>query len=148
MSIFEKEETKKNEVVKQEETVSLPTLSDIEQMGKPEETPKESTGLKELFGSEEKEETVEEMEERPAPRLDLGTVPVFIKLDKYEDILDKISEIRKDIEAIRSSIDALREMEKMKEDNIGSLQIAVEEVEKKFLALDAEFVKPTMHEES
>jgi len=143
MPVLEKE---KKEVVKQEETVSLPTLSDIEKMGRGEEVTKESHDFKELVGSKQ-EGTVQDLE-KLAPRVNLKVVPVFIKLDKYEDILDKISEIRKDIEAIRSSIDALREMEKMKGENMSSLQDAVEEVEKKFLALDAEFVKPTQHEES
>jgi len=135
MPSLEKKESEK-------EDVSLPTLSDIEKMGKYEESAG-GTGIKEFFS----EEKVEESKEEKAPQIKLGAVPAFIKFEKYEEILDKISEIRRNIEAIKSSIDALREIENMREDSIKNLQDALEDMEKKFLALDAEFVRPISHED-
>jgi len=85
-----------------------------------------------------KEEKVEEKE---------TFAPLFVKLEKYKQILTCLSETKEVIELIKNSLNTLKEVESLLSQNLKVLENTVQNFEKKFLKLDSYFLKPATYEE-
>ncbi len=118
------------EQIRQAVDVSLPTKDDLEALSKagvqPAETPVR------LLGTEPEQPA----EQKPT------TAPLFVKLDRYNNILVALSEIKKGLEAIKNVFSYVSELENLKSDSFRMLHDMVERIDKKLLFLDSEFIKP------
>lgn len=83
----------------------------------------------------EKKEAPPEEEAIPAP-------PLFIKLERYYRLLRHLSELKRTLTTTKLTISTLAEIDKMREENIKLLQKAIEGIDKKLAALDAELLRP------
>lgn len=80
-------------------------------------------------------------EERPA------FAPLFVKLDRYRQILMLLSELKTTIAAIKNTFTVLNELKKIEDESTKLLQKAVDKVDKKLVALDTQFLRPSGFEE-
>ena len=71
-----------------------------------------------------------------------GPAPVFMKLERYKDVLREFEVIKAAIDNLRNSFSALLEMERMRSDNMELMKEAIDGVEKGLLSLDRVFVRP------
>ena len=78
-------------------------------------------------------------EERPAPTF----APLFVKLDRYRNILNALGQLRASMAMIRNSFSALAELEHVRTETLQILQKAMDSVGQKVENLDKELVKPT-----
>jgi hypothetical protein len=76
------------------------------------------------------------------------TVPVFVKLERYNQILQSMDELKRSLEVIKETVDVFNELERVKTDNLKMLQSAIDRVDKKILTLDSTFTRPSGYEES
>lgn len=82
----------------------------------------------------ESEETVEE----PARQY----APLFVKIDRYRNILNALGQVRTAMVMIHNSFNALAQLENARSDTLKVLEKSLEKVEKKIANLDSELVKP------
>jgi len=73
--------------------------------------------------------------------------PLFVKLDRYKNVLNTINELKSTIISIKNSLEVQRQIENLKEENTGFLQVAINKVDEKVLSLDTEFLRPKGFEE-
>jgi len=70
------------------------------------------------------------------------SAPLFIKLDRYKNILHNISDIRNTVTKVRNAFEMFSEMERVKAENLRVLEAAIQKVEARIIDLDSEFQKP------
>ncbi len=73
--------------------------------------------------------------------------PLFIKLERYKQILEIMEYLKNTMGMIRNNFAVLAELEKLRADNLKMIQMTVEKVEKKLKELDSEFLRPEGFEE-
>jgi len=79
----------------------------------------------------------------PMPSIEAPeSVPLFIKLERYKNIMQTISEIKETVARLRSAFNVFSEMEKMRTENLNLLGSAIQKVETRISELDTEFQKP------
>lgn len=92
------------------------------------------------FRQPEQEENEEEpTEEMPAKQ---NFAPLFVKIDRYRNILNALGQVRTAMVMIHNSFTALSELERARSDTLKVLEKALDRVEKKIANLDSELVKP------
>jgi two-component sensor histidine kinase len=69
--------------------------------------------------------------------------PLFIKLDRYKNILHQVSELKMTMLTVKNTLAVITEMDKLKAESMKMIQDAVERVDKKLAALDTELIKPS-----
>jgi hypothetical protein len=69
--------------------------------------------------------------------------PLFIKIDRYKNILRSLSELKTTLAIAKNAFVMLEQMEKIKSDNLNLISNAMDKVEKKLVVLDAEFLRPS-----
>ncbi len=113
----------------------LPTREDLGNIELKKDIPAEEheAGQKVLTGIEE-----QKLQPQPKP----VPAPIFIKLDRYKNILGSLTEIRKGLEAIRNIFSYVSELEKMKSESFKMLHDMMAKIDKKLAHLDSEFLKP------
>jgi len=77
--------------------------------------------------------------ERPA------FAPLFVKIDRYRNILNALGQLRTSIVMIRNSFSTLNELEKARFETLKLIEEAVGRVENKLSALDSELLRPAGH---
>lgn len=87
--------------------------------------------LKELSKPEKREEIT-----KPA------SAPLFVKLERYKDILDTVSEIKMTMIKMRNAISILSELNNLINENLKMIKEAIDMMDKKIASLDSEFIKP------
>jgi hypothetical protein len=99
--------------------------------------------IKEVGKSEQVQQKQEAQpkQERPA------FAPLFIKLDRYKNILSAITELKTTLVMIKNSFSVFNELDKIKEDNLKVVASAIERVDKRIAALDSEFLRPSGYRE-
>ncbi len=134
---------KKKEEKKIEEPISLPTIEELKKIvGKEQEEakPKEILAIpKEIPEEIPKEIPKEEIEKLPAP-----PVPVFVKLEKYNEILDLLSSSKKAIETLVNSISLLEEIEEVRKETIRTIKSISTVVQERISDLEGYFLKPAL----
>lgn len=111
--------------------MNLNTVPNTHQMQKPQQMarpmPKEMPVMKKQ----------EPSTDRPA------FAPLFVKIDRYRNILSAMGQIRTSIAMIRNSFATLNELEKARLETLKLIEEAVNKVEAKILSLDSEMLRPT-----
>lgn len=69
--------------------------------------------------------------------------PLFVKIDRYRNILSALGSIKAAMGLIKNSFGALNELDKARIQTMGLIRDALDKVEKKMDALDHELVRPT-----
>lgn len=137
----------------QETEIKLPTLEEIKQQI-------EDKPIREELKPEEIEwEKTEEIEVQPRPKVEKKVfeerpkiifrknVPVFIKIEKYEEILNNIQELKHIIALIRSSLSIFEESEKVKSETIELVKENMENFESKIDSLKSALLAEGTREE-
>jgi len=97
------------------------------------------------------EEHVEEYEpvklEKPPMPTATGNVPLFVKIEKYKNVLSVLNEMKTTIMMLKNALTLEQELEKARNENITLIQNAVGKIERKILAMDAEFLRPSGYKE-
>jgi hypothetical protein len=70
------------------------------------------------------------------------SVPLFIKLDRYKNILHTISDLKSTVTKVKNAFEMFSEMERVKAQNLRVLEAAVQKVEARLADLDSEFLRP------
>jgi len=144
-----KEEVKKE--VQEVQEIKLPTLEEIK---------KETIGEKQV-SEEVKPIQIEEKIEKPALPLpekkaeerkikieELRKVaPLFIKLEKYEEVLNIIDEVKSVLNLLRDSFSVFEENEKIRTETIETIKENIEMVGEKISSLDSILLRPAGYEE-
>lgn len=75
--------------------------------------------------------------------------PLFVKVEKYNNILKSLSELKTTMKVMKNSLSALSQLDQIRNENMNLILNALDKVEKKLLALDAAFLRPAnLQEES
>lgn len=128
---------KKEKIIPKDETPPLPTIEKImptekiiplppkpvEKVEKPKEIKPEREAEKPMFA------------------------PLFVKIDRYRQILNAIGYLKTTMVMIRNSLLTLNELDKAREETMKVIQEALEKTEKKMGELDAELVRPAGYHE-
>lgn len=72
---------------------------------------------------------------------------LYVKLERYEKVLNSLNDLKATMTTIKNAFSILNELNKVREDNLRKIQNTIENVEKKLMALDSEFVRPSGYEE-
>lgn len=73
--------------------------------------------------------------------------PLFVKIDRYRNILRSLSELKTTLALAKSALSTLDQMERIEYDNLNLLAGAMNKIEKKLMALDSEFLRPAGFQE-
>jgi len=83
-----------------------------------------------------------EPEEGVKPKEETSFAPLFIKLDRYKEIINKIESIKSTLAGLKSSLSILKDLEKLRDDNIKVIESIISKLEKRLEELDSEFTQP------
>jgi hypothetical protein len=72
-----------------------------------------------------------------------AAAPLFVKLDRYRNILKSIGEIKSTLVLMKNALTMLNQIEKIENENMNLVASALESIEKKLATLDTEFLRPT-----
>ena len=143
---------KKEEKIKQDiqevEEIKLPTLEEIKL---PEKTSEKVESAPQLIEEKltESSETVFPEQERKAKIEEIRKIaPVFIKLEKYEDVLNTINELKSVLNLLKNTFSILEENEKMRTETTEIIRENVKRIEEKISSLDSILLRPAGYEET
>lgn len=68
--------------------------------------------------------------------------PLFVKLERYREILNLLNELKGTLESIRNAFVMLNEMDRLRYENMKIVQGAIDAVDERLKSLDSEFVRP------
>lgn len=83
--------------------------------------------------------TPENLKEQEKP----SQAPLFVKLDKYKQILSTIASLKPSFVMLKNNFEILNKLEKLREENMSLIKETLERVEKKLTTLDTELIKPS-----
>ncbi|MFH1631185.1 MAG: hypothetical protein ABIA21_03110 [Candidatus Aenigmatarchaeota archaeon] len=78
----------------------------------------------------------------PSKREMMGVAPMFIKVEKYKEIIDALQEIKNFSNGIKQLFVALTEIESIRNDAMKMLRVSVQRMEKATVDIDQELLKP------
>jgi hypothetical protein len=111
----------------------------------PEEVPKEKVEKpaeeKKPIPSEEKKVSKAEEPKRPA------FAPLFVKIEKYRAVLNAINDLKTTIVMLKNALSIQKQIEGLRDENRKFLELAINKLDKKIVALDSEFLRPKGFEE-
>jgi prefoldin subunit 5 len=90
----------------------------------------------------QRHEQMQKPVKQDAPAHEHGTAPLFIKLDKYRDVLVSLGHIKATIVALKNSFDMLQDLDSARAQTTEVMQKAIQKVEARVATLDQELVKP------
>jgi len=100
-----------------------------------EKIPEEFEEFRELM----KRPEVEKEEELLKPT----SAPLFVKLDRYKNILDAINEIKMTMLKMKNALAILSDLDNLRSENLKMIKDATDVMDKKIESLDLEFLKPS-----
>lgn len=68
--------------------------------------------------------------------------PVFIKIDKYRQVLDVVDVLKKQVDDVRSTLQQIKKLKTQEEEEIRIWESNIAEVEKKILFVDQTLFEP------
>jgi len=71
-----------------------------------------------------------------------SVAPLFIRLEKYKQIIDSIANLKATLVVIKNSLSTLNELDRAKEDAFRLIQDAVMKLDRRINILDQEFIRP------
>jgi chromosome segregation ATPase len=120
---------------RKKEEVKLPTAEELGMKTEP------FTPVEQLIKEAEKPKEVEQKQEKPA------FAPLFVKIDRYRQILNAIGYLKTTMVMIKNSLLTLNELDKARAETVKVLEEALEKTEKKISELDSELVRPAGYHE-
>ncbi len=69
--------------------------------------------------------------------------PLFVRINKYRQILHTMNYMKTTINAVKSSISILKELDKLRDENLRMVEDAVNTVDQRMLTLDSSFMRPS-----
>jgi DNA-binding transcriptional MerR regulator len=97
---------------------------------------------------EEKKEEVEEKKEEEKKEEKPETPPVFIKVEKYDEIVLELGKVKDSLEEIKTIFVSLNELEKTLKESLNAVQGIVQELEERISKLYSTFLKPYSYVET
>lgn len=88
------------------------------------------------------EKTVEHVPVMQRPAKSDGSAPLFIKVDRYNEILDNLQQTKALLMGIKSVFPLLVEVDNVKKDAIDVLRLTMQKIEKNIVLLDSSMAKP------
>lgn len=79
--------------------------------------------------------------ERP-PHEGKEFAPLFVKIDRYEDVLKRLGEIRTLLDRISKLLSLLKDIDSIKMETMDAFKDSISEITDSLIALDEEFVRP------
>lgn len=83
----------------------------------------------------------EEMPHMPAMERETSA-PLFVKVDKYRDIIKTIQELKLFVASTKQVFGVLQEVENLKSDALNVLRATVQRLERSILEIDSELLRP------
>jgi hypothetical protein len=71
-----------------------------------------------------------------------GTAPLFVKVDKYYDILKNVQETKMFLSGAKQLYALMAEIESMRTDALNLMKITLQKLEKNTTQIDSEFLRP------
>ena len=68
--------------------------------------------------------------------------PLFVAIDRYRNILKALGEIKTTLALMKNAFVMLNEIDKIEDENMNLIASTLDKIEKKMIALDAEFLRP------
>ena len=121
----------------------MPEESEVEEENIEEDLEEEIKEVKEPVEETPKEEPILETPKEIKPAF----APLFVKLDRFKSVLDSINEIKSIVLTIKNSLIIQKQIEDLRDENRKLLEANVNQIDKKILSLDSEFLKPKGYEE-
>jgi hypothetical protein len=89
-----------------------------------------------------------QMTAQPAPQQEKSSfAPLFVKIDRYRNILKSVGEIKKTLALLKNAFKMFEQIDKIEDENMNLVRSAIDNVEIKIMALDAEFLRPSGFED-
>ncbi len=76
-----------------------------------------------------------------------GFAPLFVKIDRYRNILRSLAELKTTVTLARNALVTLDQIERIKYDNLSLISNAMNKIDKKLTSLDSEFLRPSGFQE-
>ena len=73
--------------------------------------------------------------------------PLFVKIDKYRSVLNSINDLKTTVMMIKNALGMQKQIEGLRDENRKLLELAINKIDKRILALDSEFLRPQGYEE-
>ncbi|MDI6721045.1 MAG: hypothetical protein QMD85_01550 [Candidatus Aenigmarchaeota archaeon] len=70
------------------------------------------------------------------------SAPLFVKIDKYRDIIGEIQELKSFVSNLKQTFTILHEIESIRSDTLKIMRASLQRLEKSVLEVDAELVRP------
>ena len=96
--------------------------------------------IKKMIDMPEREE-MEELPHMQAVEHETGA-PLFVKVDKYRDIIKTIQELKLFVASTKQVFSVLQEVENLKSDSMNVLRTTVQRLERSILEIDSELLRP------
>ena len=93
---------------------------------------------------EEKDVEKKEVEEKK--ELKIVEAPLFVKVDKYKEIVATLQEVKTLLSGLRNLFSVLEEIDQVKNDTINTLRITFQKIEREVVELDSNLLKPSDRE--
>lgn len=136
MGIFGRKKDEKKEM--DERHPKIPTAEELRKMHKVVERPPQQRE------PEEPIPVAAEVDSRPVEK---SFAPLFVKIDRYRSILTSIAELKTIMMMMKNTFSVLSELERIKSDSLKLIQNSLERIDKKLVALDSEFLRPSGFQE-
>lgn len=88
------------------------------------------------------EKTVDPLPISRKPSKSDGSAPLFIKVDRYNEILDNLQQTKALLSGVKSVFPLLLEVDNVKKDAIDALRLTMQKIEKNIVILDSSMAKP------
>lgn len=146
MAIFSRRE--------EEETVKPPTEEEIRESLEASMPHEEESNVTEADQVVRKLERQERSRLRPFGQVEPfptatheDFAPLFVKLDKYKEILGTVAQLKHTVAIARNSLHILDQLARLRDENLRVIKTAVENVEEDLAALDTGFMRPGGYKE-
>jgi superfamily II helicase len=156
--LFGKKKEKKIEQEVQE--IKLPTLEEINKevagtqqaMEKAEIAPLQLIEEKKVELGEEPALVLPEKKIEPERKIKIEELrkvaPLFIKLEKYEEVLNTMADVKSVLNLLKDSFSVLDENERIRTETVETIRENIKRMEGKIASLDSVLLRPPGHEET
>ena len=96
--------------------------------------------IKKSMGMSMEEPSEEFIEDKP--EREVSSAPLFVKVEKYQNVLGSINEMRTFVSSMKQLFNVLYELETVRNDSLKIMRVNVQRLEKSLLEIDSELLRP------